>query len=114
MPLVVLLPARAAFLPLIEPARDLRAHDSPVVPVDRPRAAGPDLRRIGRAPIVVRHLERLRRIAPVEDRDPALIPPLYHHLAPGDRNERAVVRNAVLERRLRRGNLVVRVELQLA
>ena len=52
----------------------------------------------------------MRRIGPVEYRDPALIPRLHHDVAAGDRDERAVVRDAVLVRGLRREHLVVALE----
>src|SRR5207237_2225231 len=46
-------------------------------------------------------------------RDPALIPGLHHHVATRNRNQRAVMRNAVLEARLRSGQLVVSLKLHL-
>ena len=52
----------------------------------------------------------MRRIGPIEDRDPALIPRLHHHVAPGDRDERPVVRDTILVRGLRRQHLVVALE----
>src|SRR5262249_41858073 len=51
---------------------------------------------------------------PIEDRDAALIPTLHHHFTAGDRNERAVVCDAVLDRRLCRRHLVVALEVHLA
>src|SRR5258708_12316762 len=56
---------------------------------------------------------RMIEVSPVEDRDAALVPGLDHHVASGNRDERAVVRDAVLLRCLRRGHLVVAVQLQL-
>src|SRR6266566_2294720 len=53
-------------------------------------------------------------IGPVEDRDPALIPRLHHDVAPGNRNQGPIVRDAVLVRRLRREHLVIALELHLA
>ena len=53
-------------------------------------------------------------IGPVEHRDAALIPRLHHDVATRNRDQRAVVRHAVLLRRLRRRQLVVALELHLA
>ena len=61
-----------------------------------------------------RDLHRVLRVGPIEDRDAALIPRLHHHVAAGDRDERAVVRDTVLQRRLRSGHLVVALESHLA
>src|SRR5947207_13509346 len=55
----------------------------------------------------------MRRIGEVEHRDATLIPSLDHHVAAGNRNEGAVMRDAVLLRRLRRRHLVITLELQL-
>ena len=55
-------------------------------------------RRVDRAAIEERDLLRVRGIGPVEHRDAALIPRLHHHVAARDRDERAVVRDAVLVR----------------
>ena len=70
-------------------------------------------RRVDRAAIEERDLLRVRRVGPVEHRDAALVPGLHHHVAARDRNQRAVVRDAVLLRRLRRRHLVVALELHL-
>src|SRR5687767_10619809 len=52
-------------------------------------------------------------VGPVEDRHAPLVPALHHYLAARDRNQRAVVRDAVLERRLWCRQLVVAVEHHL-
>ena len=52
-------------------------------------------------------------VRPVEDRDAALIPRLHHDLATRDRDQRTVVRDAVLLTRLGSRHLVIRVELEL-
>src|SRR4051812_41032575 len=56
----------------------------------------------------------MRGVGPVEYRDSALIPGLHHDVATGDRNQRAVVRDAVLTAGLRCGQLVVALHLELA
>ena len=56
----------------------------------------------------------MRGVGEVEHRDAALIPRLHHDVAAGHRNQRAVVRDAVLLFGLRRRHLVVAGELQLA
>src|SRR5439155_744854 len=94
----------------VEPARDLGAVDVAVVPVRRPRAAAHRLRPVHRAAVEECNLLRMRRIGPVEHREPALIPRLHHHGAAGDRNHRAVVRDAVLVRGLRRQHRVIALE----
>ena len=53
------------------------------------------------------------RVGEVHDGDAALIPRLHFDVAAGNRNERAVVRDAVLAVALRSGQLVVAREVQL-
>ena len=74
------------------------------------------MRRSGstRTAIEERDLERLLDVRPVEHRDAALIEGLHHDVAAGNRNQRAVVRDAVLGVGLRCRDLVVAVEHQLA
>ena len=97
----------------VEPAGNFRTHHVAVVPIHRPRPPTHQLGRIDRAPVVERDLGGFGRVGPIEDRNPALIPPLDHHIAAGNRNQRAVVGNAILERRLGGRHLVVALELHL-
>ncbi|MFN9960084.1 MAG: hypothetical protein ACK55I_43940, partial [bacterium] len=57
----------------VHAARDLRAHDAAVGPVHRPRPAHLHARGIHRPAVEARDLLRVRRVGPVEHRDPALI-----------------------------------------
>ena len=69
---------------------------------------------VDRPAIEERDLDRLRRVGEVEHRHAALIPRLHHDVAPRHRDQRAVVRDAVLLLGLRRRHLVVAREPQLA
>src|SRR5258708_39273280 len=75
----------------VETARDLRADDGAVVPVHGPGAAHRHARGVDGAAVEERDLARMLGIGPVEHRDAALIPRLHHHVASGDRYERAIV-----------------------
>ena len=56
----------------------------------------------------------MRGVGEVDHRDAALIPGLHQDVAPGNRNQRSVVRHAILKLGLRRGHLVIRRQRQLA
>src|SRR5437868_13334008 len=53
----------------------------------------------------------MRRVGPIEDGDSALIPSLHHYVAAGNRDQRAVVGDAILVASLGSGKLVVNLEL---
>ena len=55
----------------------------------------------------------MRRIGEIHHRDAALVPCLHHDVASGNRDQRSVVRHAVLEFRLRSRHLVIRGQRQL-
>ena len=98
----------------IESSTDLGRHHRAIVPVHRPRTGIPLAGPVDRSAIEEGNLLRVSRIRPVEDRDAALIPRLHHHIAPRNREHRAVVRHAVLEDRLGRRHLVVALHLHPA
>ena len=98
----------------VEAARDLGSVDVPVEPVRRPVAARDELLAVDRPAIEKGDLDRVRRVGEVEHRDAALIPRLHHDVAAGHRDERAVVRHAILLLGLRRRHLEVAAEPQLA
>ena len=56
----------------------------------------------------------MRGVGKIHHRDAALIPGLHQDVAPGNRDQRSVVRHAVFHFRLRSRHLVVRSERQLA
>src|SRR6202008_128072 len=60
-------------LEYVEPARNLRAVDVAVVPVRRPCAGVPRLRSVDGSAVEERDLPGMRRVGPIEDRDPTLI-----------------------------------------
>ena len=95
------------------PASDLRAVDVAVVVVGGPLPAHGGTAIVDRTTIEVADLKGVRGVGVIHDGDAALIPGLDLDIAAGDRNQRAVVRDAVFVEGLRRGHLVVRVELQL-
>src|SRR5262249_15859127 len=68
---------------------------------------------INRAAVEVSNLERLRRIGEVYNRNAALILGLHFDVAAGNRNERAVVRDAVGSVGLRGGHFVILSESEL-
>src|SRR5205814_7500489 len=84
-----------------------------VVPVRRPVAAEHQLGRIHRSPIEERDFFWMRRISEIEYRNTTLIPGLRHDVAPGNWNERAVVRDAVFLLGLSNGRLVVARRIQV-
>src|SRR5205814_9451334 len=86
---------------------DFRNIDVAVVPVGPPIATQYQLRRIHRAAIEERNFLRVRWIGEIKYRNSTLIPTLNHYVATGHRNERAVVRDAVLLFGLSDGELVV-------
>src|SRR5438876_4637157 len=81
----------------VESARNLGAHDVAVVPIRGPRPGADQLGRVHRAAVEKGDFPWMRRIGPIEHRDAALIPRLDHDVAARDRNQRAVVGDAVLE-----------------
>ena len=88
--------------------------DQPVVPVHGPAAAHAHHLAVHGPAVEVGDLDGVGGVGPVEERDAALVPSLNQDVASGNRDERAVVRDAVLLRRLRRGQLEVAPELHVA
>ena len=97
----------------VEPARNLARVDLAVEPVGRPVATEEQLLRVERTAVEERNLLRRGRLGEVEHRDAALVPGLDHDVAARHRDERAVVRDAVLLVALHGGHLVVAGEPQL-
>src|SRR6266571_8432539 len=94
----------------VESARNFGAHDVAVVPIRGPRPGADQLGRVHRATVEKGDLPWVRRIGPIEHRDAALIPRLDHDVAARDRDQRAVVGDAVLVGGLRRRELVIALE----
>ena len=85
-----------------------------VVPVGAPEPRGHQLRRIDRPAIEIRDFVRVRRVGEINDVQSALVPPLRHQVAARNRNERPIVRDAVLRVGLRGRHLEVRTLYHLA
>src|SRR5206468_2366824 len=66
---------------------------------------------VDRTAIEERDLSRTPWVCPVEHRDATLVPRLHHHVPTRNWNQRAVMGDTVLLRRLRSGKLVVALEL---
>src|SRR5262249_37804855 len=84
-----------------------------VVPVRRPVATEYEHVWIDWTTIEIANFNRMLRVGEVHQRDAALIPTLHRNVSARDRNERAVVRNAVLAVALRCRHLVVARKIQL-
>src|SRR5687768_16592609 len=84
-----------------------------VVPIRRPVAAQDQVLAVERSAIEVGDFFWVGGIGEVEHREAALVPGLHHDVAAGHRNQRAVMRHAVLLLTLRRRHLVVATEYQL-
>ena len=97
----------------IQPPRDLRSVNLAVVPIRRPVAAEHEHVGINRPAIEIGNFNWMLRVGEVHHRDAALVPGLRLDVAAGNRNERAVVRDAVLAVALGRRQLVVTREAQL-
>jgi len=98
----------------IEAARDLSAVDAAFIPVDGPVAGLASSVAIDRATVEIGDLAHIGRVREVADRDPALVPGLHKDIAAGNGNQRAVVRDAILQVGLGGRQLVVTAEHQLA
>src|SRR6185437_14299656 len=93
--------------------------DQSITPVRAPRSANCPARAtrtlgcrrsgVDRPAVVESQLLRMVRVREVDDIHTALIPALRHDVAARNRNQSSVVQNAVFLRRLRRGDLEIRV-----